>query len=117
MMTLRNRGGVGMVLLDSKLAKSIPALWAQGEKKDPVAYLKLFTVTGWSWYVLELDPVSMIALCYVTSPGDLDSEGEFGTENLKKLADFTFCSGALGVERSLGWEPAKLSAIKKGVAS
>ena len=116
MSALKNRGGVGMVLLDAKILAGVPEYGCE-LGRDPIAYVKLFTVTGWAWYVLSVDRKQLVAYCYVTALGDLPNEGEEGTIDLNELANLTFFGGALGVERSLGWKPAKLSAIKKGGAS
>ena len=113
MNALKNRGGVGMVLLDAKILASIPEYGCE-LGRDPIVFLKLFTVTGWAWYVLSVDRKQLIAYCYVTASGDLPNEGEFGTIDLNELANLTFFGGALGVERSLGWNPMKLSELKGG---
>lgn len=114
MNALRNRGGVGMVLVDAKLAKPIPALWAQAEKTDPVAYLKLFTVTGWEWYVLGLDPVSMVAWCYIVPPNSEAGDCEFGCVDLSDLAKIKLFLDSLGVERDVVFAPVPLSEVKGG---
>jgi len=114
---LRNRGGVGMVLIDAEIAKSIPALWAQSEVADPVVHLKLFTVTGWRWLVIGMEPESLLAFCYVTAPGDADDDGEFGVVDLKELGRLSFLRGALGVERDLYFAPCKLSQLWRKVGA
>lgn len=111
---LRNRGGVGMVLISAELIKHIPALWAQSEVLDPVAYLKLFTVAGWKWYVLGLDPVSLLAFCYVVPPNVDAGDREFGCVDLNALAEIKIFNGCLGVERDLLFKPSRLSKVLGG---
>jgi len=108
---LRNRGGVGMVLIDADIAKRIPSLWAQAEAADPVVHLKLFTVTGWRWFVIGLDPAGLTAYCYVTNPDDAIGDGEFGAANLSELGKLSFFSGSMGVERDICFQPCKLSEL------
>lgn len=110
---LRNRGGVGMVLVDAEIAERIPGLWAQAEVADPVVYLKLFTVTGWRWSVLGLDPAGLMAYCYVTHPEDAIDGGEFGVVDLSELGKLSFFGGSLGVERDLWFRPCKLSQLRR----
>jgi hypothetical protein len=110
---LRNRGGVGMVLIDAGIAERIPGLWAQAEVPDPVVHLKLFTVTGWRWFVLGLDPIGLMAYCYVTHPEDAIDGGEFGVVDLNDLANVEIFSGSLGVERDLWFKPCKLSQLRR----
>jgi len=110
---LRNRGGVGMVLIDADIAKRIPGLWAQAETADPVVHLRLFTVTGWRWFVLGLDPVALTAYCYVTAPGVPIEDGDFGIVHLAELGDLSLFGGSLGVERDLLFTPRPLSKLLK----
>lgn len=108
---LRNRGGVGMVLIDADIAKRIPGLWAQADEADPVVHLKLFTVTGWRWFVIGFDAERLIAFCYVTNPDDAIGDGEFGAADLSELGKLSFFSGSLGVERDICFRPCKLSEL------
>lgn len=112
MRTLRNRKGGGMLLLDAKLAKPIPGLMADEvtSASDPMAYVRFFTVSGWSWWLLALDRESLIGLCYVVSPGESICNGEIGTVDLSKLAELEVMRG-LGVERDTSFEPSRLSVI------
>ena len=94
-------------------AKPIPGLWFQADERDPLAYVKLFTIYGWHWLVLGLDPESLRAYCYVIEPSAKADDGEFGLVDLAQLAKLTFCGGALGVERDLFFSPGRLSELIK----
>jgi hypothetical protein len=116
MSPLRNRGGVGMVLINATIAKSIPALRDQFGVPDPVAHLKLFTVTGWQWFVLGLDAESLMAWCYVVPPNDDAGDREVGCVDLRELASLKIFNDFFGVERDVYFKPQPLSKLVGGEA-
>ena len=109
MEVLRNRNGKGMILIDDRIAKDIPSLFEAMADEDPLVRCKLFTVTGWRWFVLGLDRESLVAYCFVTSPRF--PEGEYGAVDLRQLSRLTMLSGSLGIERDLYFDPRPLSQL------
>lgn len=97
-----------MLLLTKENLKQLPAIGTQANLKDPVCYVKLFTPwSSWTWYLLEYDPESDIAFCYVQG-----FENEIGDVYLGELREIRGPMG-LKIERDRGFEPTKLSEIKK----
>jgi hypothetical protein len=112
---LKSRAGDGIVLISDNLAMDIPSIdeFMDRNDHDPIAHIKLFTINGWRWFILAFDRDTMTAYAYVQAPRV--PGGECGTVNLRELADFTFLSGFLGVERDLYFEPRPLSQVRKSI--
>ena len=97
-----------MNLLNDTLIKSIPALYATENIKDPLVQCKFFTPdNSWSWYVLEYDKDNKIFFGYVSG---LDNElGYFSLDELESYIS----SSQLKIKRDIYFTPTKLSDIKR----
>jgi hypothetical protein len=109
-----------MKLLTKNLLQTLPALYSQEDKADPMVVVKFFTAdAGWTWYAIEGSPV--------------DANGYYDTQKAKvdfvffglvsgletelwyfALSELQSIRGNLGlpVERDRNFEPTRLSAIK-----
>lgn len=87
----------------------IPKLYETENIADPVAYLKLFLLDGWTWYITEIPIDRDIAFGYVISPF---CSGELGYFSINKIQAIKNNLG-ISVERDLYFKPCKLSTIKK----
>ena len=96
-----------MELLTAELRKSLPALYSQENKKDPVAHIKFFTPdSNWTWYVTEgsEEEGEFIFFGYVVG-----FEKEWGYFALSELEAARGPFG-LGVERDLYFAPIPVEA-------
>mgnify|MGYP003350376116 CR=1 FL=1 len=59
--TQKARRGHGFMPRKEILTK-IPTIYGTEEIEEPIAYVRYFSVTGWEWYVVEMDPES--GLCF-----------------------------------------------------
>lgn len=70
--------------IPESLAEDVPALYAQEEAENPIAYAHLFSpYSGWDWYVTELDPESGLAFGLVN--GHFSEFGYFSIPELLSL--------------------------------
>ena len=96
-------------LIPNDLITAIPNLYTTEDEEDPICHIKLFTPdASWTWYINELS-IDDNDTCFGYVVG-LESElGYFS------LSEIETVRGHLGlpVERDLGFEPTKLSEVKK----
>ncbi len=97
-----------MELIPKELINTIPKLYETEDEIDPIAYVKLFIINGWTWYITEFSIDKNICFGYVISPFGAEL-GYFSLDEIKGLRG----SLCLGVERDLEFKPTKLSVIKK----
>jgi hypothetical protein len=77
-----------MKLLTKDLLRTLPALYSQENKADPMVVCKFFTPdAGWTWYAIEGSPV--------------DANGYYDTD--KEKVDFVFFGLVAGLETELGY--------------
>ena len=70
------------------MLRTLPALYSQEDKADPMVVCKFFTPdAGWTWYVIEGSPV--------------DEDGFYDTDRPK--VDFAFFGLVAGLEVELGY--------------
>jgi len=97
------------ILISNDLISTIPNLYSTGDEEDPICHIRLFTPdANWTWYINELS-IDDNDTCFGYVVG-LESElGYFS------LSEIETVRGHLGlpVERDLGFEPTKLSEVKK----
>lgn len=108
MSVLMLKNGYKQRMLTKAIADKIPAIGAQAESKDPIAYVKYF-VAGWTWFVTELDPETGEMFGKVYSP--MCPDGELGYIDLNELATTKVC-GMFSIERDQYFEPKPLSECK-----
>lgn len=106
-------------LITKALESKIPALYSTEQVKipDKVITSKLFSLTGWRWYIIEAarqDDGDLLMFTFVTSP--LCPEGELGYTSLDELEALAAMNGQLPlVERDLYWDSdTLLSAVMNG---
>ncbi|CAM3817296.1 DUF2958 domain-containing protein [Arcobacter cloacae] len=93
-----------MELIPKELINTIPKLYETENEIDPIAYVKLFIINGWTWYITEFSIDKNICFGYVVSPFGAEL-GYFSLDEIRSLG--------IGVERDLSFKPTKLSIIKK----
>ncbi len=105
----------GMKLLPKELREILPPLYAQDGKKDKaIAYIKYFMPSsGWTWYILEGEPVldetnTEVDFRFFALVNGMDQE--LGYVLLSELEEVRGPCG-LPVERDLHWTPKCLSEI------
>ena len=85
-----------MQLITEEIRKTLPALYACEDEKDPIARVKFFTPwTSWTWYAVEFDPDTRTFFGLVVG-----QETELGYFNLDELESLTGPMG-LKIERDL----------------
>ena len=109
------RGGeLYMELLTVELKEKLPALYAQENKKDPIAYIKYFDPTGsWTWYATEGEDTDNDDFLFFGFVVGHDSElGYFTLSQLKSAKKGVNGILSLPIERDLYFKPCRLSEIK-----
>ena len=99
-----------MKLLTKEVLKRLPALHAQENAADPIAYAKFFTPdAGWTWYATEGEPQDGDFVFFGWVMG---IEPEWGTFLMSEL---TSVRGKLGlpVERDRFFTPQPISEVMK----
>jgi hypothetical protein len=96
-------------LIPQDLLNQIPKLYETEDQVDPIAYVKLFIIDGWTWYITEFSIDKNICFGYVISPFCSGELGYFSLEEIKGIRGTL----GIGVERDLKFKPTKLSIIKK----
>jgi hypothetical protein len=92
-------------LLTQKDLKALPPLYSQEDVADPLVPVKFFhALSGWRWYLLELDPETGIAFAFVDG-----AEAELGYVDVTELAEMLV---RIPVERDCYWTPVRLSEVK-----
>lgn len=92
---------------------TVPPLYAQDGKEDPMVFVKLFTPSSsFTWYVTEYDPDQQVGFGFVTS--HIVPEGEFGYFSLKDLSELKdpIFKSMPGVEVDLYFDATPLSQIR-----
>ena len=97
-----------MELIPKELLNQIPKLYETEDEIDPIAYVKLFIIDGWTWYITEFSIDKNICFGYVISPFGAEL-GYFSLEEIKSIKGTL----GIGVKRDLEFEPIRLSVIKK----
>lgn len=99
------------MLLDNESIEALPPLYSTEGTEDPIVPVKLFCpYSGWTWYLLELDPIEGIAFAYVHGLDD-----EYGYISIEELAELSkpMASADLPmVERDCYWTPKRVSEVK-----
>lgn len=93
------------MLLTQELRKSLPALYACENDKDPIIWVKFFLPgTIWTWYAIEFDGEDLF-FGYVA--------GEFPELGYFRLSELESVRGIfnLRVERDLYWTPTPLHKV------
>ena len=98
-----------MELIPKELLNQIPKLYETEDEIDPIAYVKLFIINGWTWYITEFSIDKNICFGYVISPFCSGELGYFSISELKSIRG-SLCNN---VERDLDFKPLPLSRIKK----
>lgn len=96
-----------MKLLTKELRDKLPPLYATEDEEDPLVICKFFTPdSSWSWFAIEFDGED-------TFYGFVD--GHFQELGYFSLAELEGIRGPYGlpVERDTGFEPMRLSEVKK----
>ena len=96
-----------MKLLTKHLEQTLPALYSQGNEKDPWVFCKFFLpMSKWTWYVTEFDGKDSF-FGYVV--GENPELGYFSLSELESVEG----PYGLGVERDMYFEPTRLSRIRE----
>ena len=107
--------------MTKELEKTLPALYSQEKKADPMVICKFFTPdAGWTWYAIEGSSVDDNGYCDTNEEKvdflffglvcGLDVElGYFTLSDLERVRG----SFRLSVERDLHFQPTRLSEVKK----
>jgi len=99
--------GFAMELLPAEIRALLPALYAQSECSDAIAYIKFFTPdSNWTWYITEFDGEDTFFGLVV------GFDEELGYFSLSELQEYR---GALGIviERDLHFKPTQLSQLRR----
>ena len=99
-----------MELIPKELLNQIPKLYETEDEIDSIAYVKLFIIDGWTWYITEFSIDKNICFGYVISPFGAEL-GYFSLDEIKGIRGTL----GIGVERDLSFKPTKLSIIKKAL--
>lgn len=100
-----------MELTPFALQAKIPRLGETVDKADPMVWVRLFNpLSGWSWYLIELEPFATNAICYVYEVGWDERLTYFN------LADIDRHAVEVGEPNQLDtfFTPCRLSAVKAG---
>ena len=118
-----------MMLLTKKIKATLPPLYSQENKTDPLAVVKFFSPSGrGTWYATEGGPVcpehafcdckecpqpwgNFLFFGWVASPLGADCD-ELGYFSLSELASVRGHFG-LGIERDLYFKPKPLSEVRR----
>lgn len=97
-------------LMTKEILGQIPALRAQEDVDDPIAYVKFFTpFSNWTWYGTEFDPEE--GLFFGLVQGLEEELGYFTLEELQKMVDQPLPL----VERDRYFKPTPLSELQQRV--
>jgi hypothetical protein len=98
-----------MTLLPQEIQEQIPHLGETAGEGDPLVWARLFNpVSGWSWYVIELELLATDAICYVYEVGWDEKLTYFN------LSDFDLHAAEIGApnQYDTAFVPCRLSEIK-----
>lgn len=94
-------------LMTEELAKTIPSLYTQEDADDPVVYAHLFScLSGWDWYITELDGESGEAFGLVRG-----FEREWGYFSIPEMERANHANGFEVIERDEYFVPMPVSRI------
>ncbi len=94
-----------MELLTPELRHQLPALYAQADSPDAIAYAKFFAPgTYWTWYATEFDGIDIF---FGLVQGHEEELGYFSLIELQSL------SGRVWVERDLYFKPTPISQLRR----
>jgi hypothetical protein len=106
-----------MDLIPEELRVKIPQLGGTSEQEDPIVWAKLIApVVGWTWYIIEMQPVPPDAIFYGYAVGWDETLEHFNLSELEQIAavegvtlvcDPTFVPSQLSVVRARERGPAK----------
>ena len=97
-----------MKLITKELEKIIPDLYSQEDEKDPMVYIKYFSILNhWSWYATEYSREKKLFFGYVV--GDFPEWGYF---SLDEFEDINKAKSFPAIERDLWFKPVRFSQIK-----
>lgn len=108
--TLKKQRGHQFVPTKAQM-KKIPNLYGSEGIKDPEIQVRYFSITGWEWYVIEMDPET--TECFGLVKGFETEMGYFSLAHLEGVMKGPF----VAVERDLYFQPTKLSEIQKKIAA
>jgi len=104
-------------LIPEELRKNIPQLGEASEQEDPMVWAKLIAPgIGWTWYVIEMQPLPPDAIFYGYAVGWDETLEYFNLSELEQIAavegvtlacDLTFVPSRLSVVRAHERGPAK----------
>jgi hypothetical protein len=101
-------------LLTPQLKKVLPALYAQENSRDPIAYLKFLTPdSNWTWYVTEGSEQDGDFVFFGYVCGFANELGYFCLSELGAVRG----PGGLPIERDLYFEPTPLSHLRDSDSS
>lgn len=86
--------------------KKVPNLGETENVEDPMVYVRYFSITGWEWFVVEMDQTN--GVCYGWVKG---FDNELGYFNLNEMEPIMKDGVFVAVERDLYFEPKRLSEI------
>lgn len=90
--------------------KKIPNLGQTETIEDPTVHVRYFSITGWEWYVIEMDAET--TECFGLVKGFETEMGYFALTHLESvMKDGIF----VAVERDLYFQPKKLSEIQEKI--
>ena len=95
-------------LMPEEVAVGIPPLYATEEEADPIARVRLFSLSGWVWLVAEYDPESGEAFGLVRGFGE-----EWGYFSIREMEALNRSNGFDVVERDLSFEPKPVSEARR----
>jgi Protein of unknown function (DUF2958) len=99
-----------MELLTDELRKTLPALYAQENEKDPIVYAKFFTPwTGWTWFVTEGSDEGEDFIFFGYVIGQAREWGYFSLNELQSVRG----PGGLRIERDLYFTAKRKSEVKE----
>lgn len=94
-------------LMPKEIAAGIPPLYATEDEGDPIARVRLFSLSGWVWLVTEYDPESGDAFGLVRG-----IEEEWGYFSIREMEGLNRSKGFDLIERDLYFEPRPVSEIR-----
>lgn len=95
-------------LIPKEMAAGIPPLYATEEEADPIARVRLFSLSGWMWLVTEYDAERGEAFGLVRG-----FEEEWGYFSIREMEALNRSKGFDVVERDLHFEPKPVSEARR----
>lgn len=98
-----------MELIPQDVRAKIPRLGETVDEADPMVWVRLFNpLSGWSWYLIELEPLATDGICFVYEVGWDEQLTYFN------LSDFDLHAAEVGEPNQLdaAFVPCRLSEVK-----